>query len=161
MGVVNIIMYVLRATILGRATIVAENVALGEQLIVLQRSLESPRLQKRDRLFWVWLSGLWRDWRSCLLIVKPSTVIRWHRQGFRLYWRWRSCSGTPGRPKIDAEIRDLIRRMSCENPTWGAPRIQSKLRLLGYTVAGSTVAMPCWAAADAQCLQSDCKTYLF
>jgi putative transposase len=140
MSVVNIIVCLLRAALLGRAAIATENLALRQQLIVLQRSVKRPRLQKRDRLFWVWLSRLWRDWRSCLLIVKPSTVIRWHRQGFRLYWRWKSRNRTTGRPNIDPEIRDLIRRMSCENPTWGAPRIQSELRLLGYTVAESTVA---------------------
>jgi len=87
----------------------------------------------------VWLSRLWFDWRSSLMIVNPETVIRWHREGFRLYWRWKSRS-TPGRPKIAAEIRSLIRRMSRENATWGAPRIHSELQLLGYTVAESTVA---------------------
>jgi transposase InsO family protein len=73
------------------------------------------------------------------MIVKPDTVVRWHRDGFQLYWRWRSRK-KPGRPKIDAEIRRLIRRMSRENPTWGAPRIRSELQLLGYSVAESTVA---------------------
>jgi transposase InsO family protein len=73
------------------------------------------------------------------MIVKPETVIRWHRDGFRLYWRWKSRK-KPGRPKIDAEIRSLIRRMSRENATWGAPRIHSELALLGYVVTRSTVA---------------------
>ena len=73
------------------------------------------------------------------MIVKPDTVIAWHRQGFRLYWRWKS-RRKPGRPKIDPEIRHLIRRVSRENATWGAPRIQSELALLGYTVDQSTVA---------------------
>jgi hypothetical protein len=73
------------------------------------------------------------------MFVKPETVIKWHRQGFRLYWRWKS-QRRPGRPRVDIEIRQLIRRMSLENPTWGAPRIQSELALLGYTVAESTVA---------------------
>jgi len=88
----------------------------------------------------VWLSQRWANWRSCLLIVKPETVTRWHQQGFRLYWRWKSRKARLGRPRIDAEIRCLIRRMSRENPLWGAPRIQSELCLLGYTVAESTVA---------------------
>ena len=91
-------------------------------------------------MFWVALSHLWRDWRSILVIVKPETVIKWHRQGFNYYWRWKSRSGRVGRPRIDQEIRDLIRRMSRENPTWGAPRIQAGLHLLGYEVAESTVA---------------------
>jgi transposase InsO family protein len=89
---------------------------------------------------WVWLSKLWKDWASCLLIVKPGTVLRWHRQGFRLYWRWKLRNQPVGRPKVEDEIRILIRRISRENPLWGAPRIQSELQLLGYTVAESTVA---------------------
>jgi transposase InsO family protein len=86
------------------------------------------------------LSQLWRNWRSILVIVKPETVIKWHRQGFKYYWRWKSKSGHVGRPRIDQEIRGLIRRMSFENPTWGGPRIQAELHLLGYEVADSTVA---------------------
>lgn len=140
MSIVGAVFVFLRGVLLNRATVAAENLALRQQLAVLQRSAKRPRLQRRDRLFWVWLSRLWKDWRSCLLIVKPDAVIRWHRQGFRLYWRWKGRSETPGRPKIDPGTRNLIRRMSCENPTWGAPRIQSELLLLGYTVAESTVA---------------------
>jgi len=86
------------------------------------------------------LSQLWRDWRSILVIVKPETVIKWHRQGFKCYWRWKSRAGRVGRPRIEQEIRDLIRRMSRENPIWGVPRIQAELHLLGYEVAASTVA---------------------
>lgn len=74
------------------------------------------------------------------MIVQPETVIRWHRLGFRLYWRWRSRSGTAGRPAVEREIRDLVRRMSRENPLWGAPRIHAELRLLGLDAAESTVA---------------------
>jgi len=74
------------------------------------------------------------------VIVKPETVIKWHRQGFKCYWRWKSRAGHVGRPKIDQEIRDLIRKMSRENPMWGVPRIQAELQLLGYEVAESTVA---------------------
>jgi putative transposase len=91
-------------------------------------------------VFWVWLSRLWQNWRSCLTVVKPATVIGWHRQGFRLYWRWKSRSKKIGRPPIDAEIQQLIRRMCRGNPTWGTPRIQSELALLGHDVAESTVA---------------------
>ena len=74
------------------------------------------------------------------MIVQPDTVVKWHRQGFKLYWRWKSRRRKPGRPKIDQEIRDLIRRMCQESPTWGAPRTCSELHLLGYTVAQSTAA---------------------
>ncbi len=74
------------------------------------------------------------------MIVKPETVVRWHQRGLRLYWRWKSRTSKRGRPKLDAEIRDLIRQMSRENPTWGSPRIQSELQLLGFTVSDTTVA---------------------
>jgi transposase InsO family protein len=130
----------LRAFLVSRASLAAENVALRQQLNVLQRTVKRPKLRWQDRLFWVWLSRLWAGWRACLMLVKPETVIHWHRQGFKLYWRWKSKAGKAGRPKTDAEIRDLIRRMSSENVAWGAPRIQSELQLLGYTVAKATVA---------------------
>ncbi len=139
MNLVSGIWLFVRAVLLPRAVIAAENLALRQQLGVLCRSAKRPRLRQGDRVFWVWLSRLWADWQSSLAIVKPETVIRWHHQGFRLYWRWKSRKKT-GRPPISAEVRDLIRRMSRENPTWGVPRIQSELRLLGYTVAESTVA---------------------
>ena len=140
MGIVSSIAFFVRALFSSRAAIAAENQALRQQLGVLQRSVKRPPLRKRDRVFWVWLSQLWADWRSCLVIVKPDTVIRWHREGFRLYWRWKSRKRRLGRPRIDAEIRRLIRRMSRENPLWGAPRIHSELALLGYEIAESTVA---------------------
>ncbi len=113
--------------------------ALRHQLSVLQRTARRPRLKACDRVFWVWLSRIWPQWRSALLIVRPETVIKWHRQGFRLYWRWKSRAGKPGRPRVDPDIRELIRRMSRENPLWGAPRIVHELALLGVHVAKSTV----------------------
>jgi putative transposase len=85
------------------------------------------------------LSQLWKDWREALIIVKPETVVKWHREGFRHYWRWKS-KATIGRPKIDLKVRELIRKMSLENPLWGVPRLQSELRLLGFEVAERTVA---------------------
>jgi hypothetical protein len=96
-----------------RAVLQAEILALRHQLLVLQRSSRphKPRLCWADRLLWVWLSRLWNDWRSTLLLVKPETVIAWHREGFRLYWRWKSrcCDG---RPSVSPEVRNLIRKMS-------------------------------------------------
>jgi putative transposase len=139
-GVLKMIVALLRGLLASRSALMAENVALRQQLGVLRRSVKRPRLRRRDRVFWVWLSRLWRNWRSCLIVVKPATVVRWHRQGFRLYWRWKSRSNKAGRPSLDAEVRQLIRRMCRENSLWGAPRIQSELALLGYTVAESTVA---------------------
>ena len=82
---------------------------------------------------------LWSNWRSVLVIVQPETVVRWHQLGFKLFWRWKSRSRKPGRPRIDEEIRKLIQRMSRENSLWGTPRIQSELALLGYVVAASTI----------------------
>jgi transposase InsO family protein len=95
-------------------------------------------LRKRDRIFWALVSRIWADWRSALLIVQPDTVVGWHRRGFKLFWRWKS-RAKRGRPAADAEIRNLIRRMSRENPLWGMPRIQSELALLGHLVAESTI----------------------
>ena len=131
MGILRIFLALLKAILAGRAALVSENVALRHQLGVLQRSVRRAKFRKRDRIFWVLLSKFWSGWRSALLIVQPDTVIRWHRLGFRLYWRWKSRK-TPGRPQVDREIRTLIRRMSRENPTWGAPRILPELLLLGH-----------------------------
>ncbi len=130
----------LRTLFQGRAALALENLALRQQIAVLlrPRTGQRPRIRKRDRLFWVLLSKVWVGWRSALAVVKPETVIRWHRAGWRLYWRWKSKPGS-GRPPIEREIRDLVRRMARENPTWGAPRIMSELALLGYQVDESTV----------------------
>jgi putative transposase len=130
----------IRSLLVPRLVLMTENLALRQQLLVLHGGTNRPRLRNGDRLFWVGLSQLWQNWRSSLVIVKPETVIKWHRQGFKCYWRWKSKRGRVGRPRIDQEIRDLIRRMSRENPTWGVPRIQAELHLLGYEIAESTVA---------------------
>jgi putative transposase len=133
MPIVSAFFLFFRSLFVSRLSLAAEILVLRQQLLVLNRSLKRPKLRRRDRLFWVCLSRLWKDWRDALIIIKPDTVIKWHRKGFRLYWRWKS--KTPiGRPPIDKEIRELIRRISRENPLWGAPRIQSELRLLGFNV---------------------------
>jgi putative transposase len=139
MGALQLVSILLQLLLQSRAALAAENLALRQQVAVLQRSVKRPRLDRRDRIFWVWLSRLWRGWRSTLIVIQPETVIRWHRPGFRLYWRWRS-RGRCGRPKLDAEIRALIRRMSRDNPTWGRRRIRSEPHLLGYEVGELTVA---------------------
>jgi transposase InsO family protein len=115
-----------------------ENLALRHQLSVLQRTAKQPRLRGQDRLLWVLLSRVWTGWRETLTIVQPEMVIRWHREGFRLYWRWKS-RGVRGRPKISKEIRDLIRQMSTANPLWGAPRIHGELLKLGTEVSQAAV----------------------
>jgi transposase InsO family protein len=96
-----------------------------------------PRLTDADRFFWVLLSRIWSGWHSSLHVVQPETVVRWHRQGFRYYWRWKSRNR--GRPKIDPEIRLLIRRMCRTNPLWGAPRVHGELLKLGIEVSETTV----------------------
>jgi putative transposase len=107
---------------------------------VLSRQRPRPLRRRRDRLFWVWLSRLYSGWRSVLLVVQSETVVGWHQQGFRLWWCCQSTASRPGRPPLAQEIRALIARMARENPTWGAPRIQAELRLLGHEVAEATVA---------------------
>jgi hypothetical protein len=111
------------------------------KLLVLQRRNQKRRLQLSvfDRLLWVWLSRIWPDWKSALHVVKPETVIAWHRRGFRLYWRWKS-RPRHGRPSITSEVRELIRRISAANPGWGAPRIHGELGKLGINVSETTVA---------------------
>lgn len=139
MGLIRILVVFIRGILRNRAELAAENLALRQQLAVLEQCSKRPRFRKRDRIFWTILSRIWPNWRSTLLIVQPATVVRWHQQGFRLFWRWKSRGRKVGRPKIDPEIRMLIRRMSRENPSWGVPRIQSELALLGHTVCEATV----------------------
>lgn len=122
-----------------RTNLIAENIALRHQLLVLERTAGKPKLKQRDRILWVWLSHVWTNWQSGLVIVQPNTVVKWHRQGFKLYWRWKSRGRRPGRPSISLEVRELIRQMSRDNPTWGVPHIQDELALLGVHVAESTI----------------------
>lgn len=133
------LLLLLLATLRSRRELALENVALRHQLEVLQRNAKRPRLNPSDRAFWALLSRLLPDWPRHLTIVQPDTVIRWHRAGWRLYWRWRSDPGR-GRPKVSLEIRTLIGRMSVENPLWGAPRIHGELLKLGYDICESTIA---------------------
>jgi putative transposase len=122
-----------------RATLQLENLALRHQLGVLRRSVKRPKLASADRLLWTWLCEVWSDWRSALVIVKPETVISWHRKGFRLFWTWKVRYGQPGRPPVSTEIRQLIRKMSRENPLWGAPRIHGELLKLGIDIGETSV----------------------
>jgi hypothetical protein len=125
-----------------RAALQLENVALRHQIGVLERSVKKrPRLHAADRLLWVWLSRVWTDWRSGLVIVKPETVVAWHRKAFRIFWTWKIRRGKPGRPAVPPEVRDLIRRMSRENPGWGAPRIHGELLKLGNNIGETSVSM--------------------
>ena len=119
--------------------LVLENLALRHQLAVLHRTAPRPRLRPSDRLFWGLLARLWHGWAEAVLLVKPETVIRWHRTGFKLFWTWKSRRHGPGRPAVALEVRALIRRMSEANPLWGAPRIHGELRKVGLEISQATV----------------------
>src|SRR5215216_5666103 len=118
----------------------AENAVLRHQLIVLKRRLHGRvRLTNKDRWFFIQLYRWSPSILKVLTIIRPETLMRWHRAGFRCYWPWKS-RPQGGRPQIETELRALIRRMSVENPLWGAPRIRGELLKLGFEVAGSSVA---------------------
>jgi putative transposase len=130
-----------------RAALELENLALRHQIGVLQRSARKrPKLTSGDRRLWICLSRLWHDWRSALSIVKPETVLAWHRAGFRLFWNWKVRRGQPGRPVISLEVRNLIRKMCRDNPTRGAPRIHGELLKLGMDI-GERASANTWCAA--------------
>ena len=123
-----------------RSALQLENLALRHQIGVLQRAARKrPKLTPGDRLLWVWLSRIWNGWRSALAIVQPETVLAWHRVGFRLFWTWKVRRGRPGRPIVSREVRDLVRRMCRENPSWGAPRVHGELLKLGIDIGESSV----------------------
>jgi transposase InsO family protein len=122
----------------GRAALELEVIALRHQIAILRRQHSGrTRVWSIDRLIWVWLYRIWPRVLNLIVVVKPATVVQWHRQGFRLYWRWRSKSG---RPSLNREVRDLIGQMSRANPLWGAPRIHGELLKLGIEVSQATVA---------------------
>jgi len=122
------------------ADIQLEVLALRHQVTVLQRKTPKPKLRPADRRLWVFLSRSWTRWQSALIIVKPDTVIDWHRRGFRWYWTWKVRHGKAGRPRVPQETRELIRTLSRDNALWGAPRIHSELLKLGITVSQASVA---------------------
>ena len=130
---------VLRVFFRTRSDIAFEVLALRQQVAVLKRKRPRPILNPLDRLFWTTLRGCWPRWADVLVIVKPETVISWHRAGFRLYWRWRS-RPRRGRPKITEEMRGLIWRLAQENSGWGAPKIHGELLKLGFVVSERSVA---------------------
>src|SRR2546425_1439287 len=134
----GILIGTLRSTLRTHRELAVENLALRQQLAVWKAGQPRPRLTAMDRIFWVVLSRFWKSWGNSLRMVRPETVVGWHRQGFRRYWAWKS-RRRRGRPAIRAELRDLIRRISRANPLWGAPRIHGELLKLGLTVSQATV----------------------
>ena len=119
----------LHATIRSRLDLAAEILALRHQLAVLQRATpKRPRIRSLDRLLWVLLSSVWPHWRRAVQIVKPATVVRWHRRAFAAYWRRKCRPRRVGRPALASDLRALIRQMREANPLWGAPRLHGELR---------------------------------
>ena len=135
------LLWAIAAAVRPKVLLIADNVCLRQQLLVLQRRKPRPGLKDTDRRFWVLACRWFVDWRTSLLIVKPETVLRWHRHGWRTYWRRRSSRrGKPGRRPIAPELRALISRMAIENRLWGQRRIRAELARLGFKVSARTVA---------------------
>jgi len=127
-----------------RRELMLENLALRHQLQVVLRTNPRPRLRPSDRVLWVWLQRMWPDgWRHHVRLVRPDTVIRWHRKGWRLYWTWKS-SARLGRPHLTPEVRALIARVSKENPLWGSERIRGELLKLGIVVSNRSIRRYRW-----------------
>ena len=139
-GLFCFLLSVLASPFKSKSRLEAENAALRHQLIVLRRKMHGRvRLTNNDRWFFIQLYRWFPSVLQVITIVRPETRVRWHRAGFRRYWRWKLRT-QGGRPQIDAELRALIRQMSIENPLWGAPRIHGELLKLGFEVAQSSVA---------------------
>jgi transposase InsO family protein len=139
-GLLCFVLTVLVSAFKSKSRLEAENAALRHQLIVLRRKVRSrPQLTNNDRWFFVQLYRWFPSILQVLTIIRPDTLVRWHQAGFRRYWRWKSRT-RGGRPQIETELRVLIRRMSVENPLWGAPRIHGELLKLGFDLAQSSVA---------------------
>jgi len=139
-GLLRFVLGILASPFKSKLRLEAENAVLRHQLIVLRRKMRGrPRLTNNDRWFFIQLYRWFPAILQVLTIIQPETLVRWHRAGFRCYWRWRS-RPVGGRPQIERELRALIRQMSIENPLWGAPRIHGELLKLGIEVAQSSVA---------------------
>jgi transposase InsO family protein len=139
-GLFGFVLAVLASPFKSKLRLEAENAVLRHQLIVLRRRLQGRvRLTNHDRWFFIQLYRWFPSILQVFTIIQPETLVRWHRAGFRRYWRWKS-RPLGGRPQIDTELRALIRRMSTENQLWGAPRIHGELLKLGFEVAQSSVA---------------------
>lgn len=124
----------------GRQSLLLENLALRQQLVMLKRRHPRPSLGLFDKLFWVIARRVWSTWKNSLILVTPGTVVRWHRSGFRMYWRLISrVRRQVGRKRTPKELRELIFQMVAENPTWGAPRIHGELHMLGFDLSERTI----------------------
>ena len=134
-ALISFLLAILASPVRSKSDLVAENALLRQQVLVLRRKVKGRvPLRNGDRWFFVQLYHWFPSILSVLAVIQPATLVRWHRAGFRLYWRWKSRS-QGGRPQIDADLRGLIRQMSIDNPLWGAPRIHGELLKLGFEVA--------------------------
>src|SRR6478752_3894831 len=139
-GLLCFVLAVLASPFKSKSRLEAENAALRHQLIILRRKVPGRvRLTNNDRWFFIQLYRSFPSILQVLTIIRPETLVRWHRAGFRCYWRWKSRS-LGGRPSIETDLRVLIQRMSVENPLWGAPRIHGELLTPGVDAAQSSVA---------------------
>ena len=137
-AIIEALLRALLSALQPRASLVAENLALRQQLASLLRARPRPRLRPIDRAFWILLSRTWSRWADVLAIVRPETVIAWHRRGFARFWRWKS--RRVGRPPLAAEIVLLVEQMARDNPLWSRRRIANELAKLGHAVDKDTVA---------------------
>jgi putative transposase len=143
---IALLLAVISAALRSRRDLVLENVLLRHQLVVAARPNRRPRLRIRDQLLWLLGRRFGADWRRHLVLVTPGTVVRWHRQGWRLFWRWRSRS-RGGRPCLGVETRELVRSMSRDNPRWDAARTRGELLELGIVVSSRSVRRYRWRGA--------------
>ncbi|MCB9833834.1 MAG: DDE-type integrase/transposase/recombinase [Planctomycetes bacterium] len=141
LNLISHLLALLEALTADRTRLALENVMLRQQLAVMKRTTKRPRIEDEDRSFWAFMKEVFKDWKDNLVIVKPETVVRWHREGFARFWAKRSHERRrPGRPPISMKLIHLIRKLSQENATWGAPHIANELALLGHDVGETTVA---------------------
>ncbi|MGH2351502.1 MAG: integrase core domain-containing protein [Chloroflexota bacterium] len=142
MELLKLVLDTLRVACRSRHALVLENLVLRQQLAVLLRT-KRPRLKRRDKVLWVLVRWLTKEWRRHLLLVSPDTVVRWHHQGWRLFWPWKSRTRL-GRPHLPAEVRELIATMSRENVLWGTERIRGELLKLGIEVSNRSIRRHRW-----------------
>src|ERR1039458_7245164 len=136
----DLLLHLFSRILRSRCDLLLENLALRQQVGVLRRNCPRPRLTGPDKFFWVVLRRLWPGWKRALTLVQPETVVRWHREGFKLYWAWISRRRVRvGRTLVSKELRELIFRVVGDNPTWGAPRIHGELKMLGFDISERSV----------------------
>ena len=139
-GIMRALWWIFGSRLKSRERLEAENSSLRHQLNIVCRSApKKVRLRRSDRFLFIWLYRLWPGVLDSIVIIQPETVVRWHRRGFKAFWRWRS-RGRHGRPRVPKQVRDLIREVSLANPLWGAPRIHGELLKLGIEISQTTVA---------------------